>query len=93
MSVFENRVLRRIVGPSRKEVTGSWRRLHNEELHNLYHSTYTVVIKLTMMSLPGHVAHLGEIRNAKFVEKNLKGGNHVGELDLNGRIILKLDRA
>jgi hypothetical protein len=34
--VFENRVLRRIVGPKRDEVTGDWRKLHNEELHNLY---------------------------------------------------------
>jgi hypothetical protein len=34
--VFENRVLRRIFGPKRDEVTGEWRKLHNEELHNLY---------------------------------------------------------
>jgi hypothetical protein len=37
--VFENRVLRRIFGPRREEVTGDWRRLHNEELHNLYSSS------------------------------------------------------
>jgi hypothetical protein len=36
--VFENRVLRRIFGPKRNEVTGEWRKLHNEELHNLYSS-------------------------------------------------------
>jgi hypothetical protein len=36
--VFENRVLRRIFGPMREEVAGGWRRLHNEELHNLYGS-------------------------------------------------------
>jgi hypothetical protein len=36
--VFENRVLRRIFGPKREEVAGGWRRLHNEELHNLYAS-------------------------------------------------------
>jgi hypothetical protein len=36
--VFENRVLRRIFGPKRDEVTGDWRKLHNEELHNLYFS-------------------------------------------------------
>jgi hypothetical protein len=36
--VFENRVLRRIFGPKRDEVTGEWRKLHNEELHNLYSS-------------------------------------------------------
>jgi hypothetical protein len=38
LSVFENRVLRRIFGPKRDEVTEEWRRLHNEELHNLYSS-------------------------------------------------------
>jgi hypothetical protein len=36
LRVFENRVLRRIFGPRRDEVTGEWRKLHNEELHNLY---------------------------------------------------------
>jgi hypothetical protein len=36
--VFENRVLKRIFGPRRDEVTGGWRKLHNEELHNLYSS-------------------------------------------------------
>jgi hypothetical protein len=36
--VFENRVLRRIFGPKRDEVTGEWKKLHNEELHNLYSS-------------------------------------------------------
>jgi hypothetical protein len=38
LKVFENRALRRILGPKRKEVVGGWRRLHNEELHNLYAS-------------------------------------------------------
>jgi hypothetical protein len=38
LRVFENRVLRRIFGPKRDEVTGDWRKLHNEELHNLYSS-------------------------------------------------------
>jgi hypothetical protein len=36
--VFENRLLRRILGPKRDEVTGEWRKLHNEELHDLYFS-------------------------------------------------------
>jgi hypothetical protein len=39
LMVFENRVLRRIFGPKRDEVTGDWGKLHNEELHNLYSST------------------------------------------------------
>jgi hypothetical protein len=38
LRMFENRVLRRIFGPKRDEVTGGWRKLHNEELHNLYSS-------------------------------------------------------
>ena len=44
--MFENRVLRRIFGPKRDEVTGEWRRLHNEELHDLYASSNNIwVIK------------------------------------------------
>jgi hypothetical protein len=42
MKVFENRALRRIFGPKRHEVTGGWRKLHNEELHNLYSSPSTI---------------------------------------------------
>jgi hypothetical protein len=43
--VFENRVLRRIFGPNREEVAGGWRRLHNEELHNLYASPNIIKAK------------------------------------------------
>jgi hypothetical protein len=43
--VFENRVLRRIFGPKRDKVTGDWRKLHNEKLHNLYSSSIIRVIK------------------------------------------------
>jgi hypothetical protein len=42
--VFENRVLRRIFGPKRDEVTGGWRKLHNEEVHNLYSSPNIIII-------------------------------------------------
>ena len=49
LRVFENRVLRRIYGPKRDKVTGEWRKLHNEELNNLYSSPNIVrVIKLTL---------------------------------------------
>jgi hypothetical protein len=61
--VFENRVLRRIFGPKRDEVTGEWRKLHNEELHNLY--SYPDIIrkvKLRRMRWAGHVARMGEER-------------------------------
>ena len=61
MRVFENRVLRRIVGPRKDEVTGEWRRLHNEELNDLYTSPNTVrAIKSRRMRWTGHVARIGE---------------------------------
>jgi len=49
LRVFENRVLRRIFGPRRKEVTGEWRKLHNEELNDLYCSPNTVKIEKNEM--------------------------------------------
>jgi hypothetical protein len=62
--VFENRVLRRIFGPKRDEVTGEWRKLHNEEFHILYSSPNIIrQIKLRRMRLAGHVARMGEERN------------------------------
>jgi hypothetical protein len=55
--VFENRVLRRIFGPKRDEVTGEWRKLHNEELHNLYSSPDIIrQVKSRRMRWAGHVA-------------------------------------
>jgi len=58
--VFENRVLSRIFGPKRDEVTGEWRKLHNEELNNLYSSPNIVrVIKSRIMRWVGHVALVG----------------------------------
>jgi hypothetical protein len=63
--VFENKVLRRIFGPKRDEVTGEWRKLHNEELHDLYTSASTIrIIKSMRMRLAGHVARIGEKGNA-----------------------------
>jgi hypothetical protein len=62
LRVFENRVLRRIFGPKREE-DGSWRKLHNDELHNLYPSPNVVrVIKSRRMRWAGHVARMGEGR-------------------------------
>jgi hypothetical protein len=61
--VFENRVLRRIFGPKRDEVTGEWRKLHNEELHSLYSSPDIIrQVKSRRKRWAGHVARLGEER-------------------------------
>jgi hypothetical protein len=57
LRVFENRVLRRIFGPKKNGVTGGWRKLHNEELHNLYFSPSIIrIIKSRRMKWAGHVA-------------------------------------
>jgi hypothetical protein len=59
--VFENRVLRRIFGPKRDEVTGEWRKLYNEELHDLYSSPSIIrIIKSRRMRWAGHVARMRE---------------------------------
>jgi hypothetical protein len=61
--VFENRVLRRIFGSKRYEVTGGWRKLHNEELRDLYTSPSIIrIIKSKKMKWAGHVARIGEKR-------------------------------
>jgi glucose/arabinose dehydrogenase len=61
--VFENRVLRGIVGPKRDEVTGEWRKLHSGELHNLYSSPDIIrQIKSRRMRWVGHVVHMGKER-------------------------------
>jgi hypothetical protein len=68
LRVFDNRVLRRIFGPKRDEVTGQWRKLHSEELSDLYCSRNIIrVIKSRRMRWPGNVAHMGERRVASRV--------------------------
>jgi hypothetical protein len=63
--VFENRVLRRIFGPKRDEATGEWKRLHNEELNDLYSSPNIIrVIKSRRMGWAGHEARMGGKRGA-----------------------------
>jgi hypothetical protein len=64
LRVFENRVLRRIFGPKRDGVTGGWRKLQNEELHNLYSSPSIIrIITSRRMRWAGHVVRMGEKRN------------------------------
>jgi hypothetical protein len=76
--VFENRVLRTIFGPRRDEVMGEWRKLHNEELHNLYSSPNIIrMIKSRRMRWAGHVARMGETRNAySILVESQKEGDH-----------------
>jgi hypothetical protein len=66
--LFENRVLRGIFGPKRDEVTGEWRMLHSEELHNLYSSPDIIrQVKSRRMRWAGHVARMGEERKVSKV--------------------------
>jgi hypothetical protein len=63
--VFENRVLRIIFRPKRHEVTGDWRKLHNEKLHNLCSSSSIIkMITSTSMRWAGHTARMGKKLNA-----------------------------
>jgi hypothetical protein len=72
-------------------VTGGWRRLHNEEFQNVYASPNIIgKIKCKRMRWAGHVARVGEMRNAfKISSENLKGRDHSEDLGVDGRIILK----
>ena len=88
LRVFKNMVLRRIFGPRRDEVTWEWRRLHNEQLNDLYCSPNIVrVIKSRRMRWAGHVAHMGEGVYRVLVGK-LEGRDHWGDLGIDGRIKL-----
>jgi hypothetical protein len=77
--VFENRVRRRIFGPKRDEVTG-WRKLHNEELHNSYSSPSIIrMMKSRRIKWAGHVARMGEKRNAyRILVGKLEGKRPLG---------------
>jgi hypothetical protein len=89
--VFENRVLRRIFGPKRDDVTAEWRRLYNEKLNDLYSSPNIIrVIKSRTMRLAGHVARMGKREvHAGFWVGDVREGDHLGDPGVDGRIILK----
>jgi hypothetical protein len=87
--VFENRVLRRIFGPEREEVVGGWRRLQNEELHNVYDSLNIIrVIKSWKRRWTEHVACM-EGMYTTFRPENMNGIHHGEELGTDGKEILK----
>jgi hypothetical protein len=84
LRVFENRVLRGIFGLKRDEVTGEWRKLHNEELNDLYFTLSVVrVIKSRGMRWAGYVARTG------FWWGNLREGEHLENPGIDGRILLR----
>jgi hypothetical protein len=87
LRVFENRVLKRISGPKRDEVTGEWRKLHNEELHILYSSPNVIrQIKSRTMRWAGHVARMGEERNVYKVLMGKPKKDHFEDQGVDGRM-------
>jgi len=87
LRVFENKVLRRIFGPKRDEVTGEWRKLHNKELNDLYCSTNIVrVIKSRRMGWTGHVARMGRGElHTWFWWGNFRKLDHLEDTGVDGR--------
>jgi hypothetical protein len=91
LRVFENRLLRRIFGPRRDEVTGQWRKLHNEELYYLYLSpNIFLVIKSRRMRWAGHVARMGRGEVCTGVWwGNLRERDRLRVPRVDGKIILR----
>jgi hypothetical protein len=94
LKVFENRVPGRIFGPTRNEVTGDWRKLHDEELHNFYSSPHIIkVIRSRRMRSAGNVARMGGklYMLTKFRLESLKGRDHLEDIGVDGRMNNEMD--
>jgi hypothetical protein len=86
--VFENRGLRRM--DRRDEIIGGWRKLHNEEFHNLYSSPNIIRMVKTRKTRAGNIACMGGRRNAyRILVRKTEGKKPLGRLDVGGRIILR----
>jgi hypothetical protein len=84
------RVLRRIFGTKRDEVTGEWRKLHNDELHYLYSTQYFVGDKIEQNEMGGDVAQMGDGRSVyKVLVGKTEGKDQWGDPGVDGRIILR----
>jgi hypothetical protein len=71
--VFGYRILTRTFGPKREELAGGWRKLHNEELYNLYAFPNNIRVRKWRMRWAGHVARMGDMRNVLFWLENVQG--------------------
>ena len=91
--MFENRVLRRVFGPKKDEVTGEWRKLHNEELSDLYSLPNIVrVVKSRRMRWAGHVARMGEGRGVhRVLVGKIEGKRPLGRPRLKWEDNIKMD--
>jgi hypothetical protein len=92
LTVFENRVLRRIFGPRRDEVTGEWRKLHSGELRNLYSSPDIIrQVKSRRMCWAGHVARMEEGRNVcRVLVEKPEGKRPLGRLRRRWEDVIKM---
>jgi len=93
LRVFENRVLRRIFGPKRDDITGEWRKLHNEELNNSYSSPNIVrVIKSRRMRWTGHVARMGKRKSVcRILVQKPEGNRPLGKRRRRWEDNIKMD--
>jgi hypothetical protein len=93
LRVFENRVLRRLFGPKRDEVTRDWRKLHNEELNDLYSLHYIVrLVKSRRMGWAGHVARMGEDRGVhRLLVGKPEGKRLLGRPSCRWEVNIKMD--